>query len=531
MKKHLKILIFTFAAALICAAFLLSTASFDFFMVTGEEGMARQLLATIQWAFSWMRPLPRLANNTVITYTDQVPFGVNTFLDQEVEQQKRERILQMVKIAGFYWIRQSFPWYDIEIHGKGDFEDRRHEPHRSAWEKYDQIVSLAEKYELDIIARLEAPPQWSRHDGDARGAFGPPDDLSDYGDYVNAVVTRYRGRIRFYQIWNEPNIYPEWGNQKVDPEGYSALLCTAYQAVKEADPEAVVISGAMAPTVELGTWNPGYQGNNMMDVVFLQRMYDAGAGSCFDIMAVNDYMLWSGPTDKRMRITQVNFSRPEWVRNVMVVNGDASKPIWISEMNSNAIPQDMDPRFGRVTLDQQARYAPLAYERIQREWSWVGVATMWFFKPVSDELRDQPFYYFRLVEPDFEPLPVYNSMAEYINNLTPTLYAGYHQESSWQLQYSGSWEDVEDTNGVLGAYRRTLDPGSNVSFTWEGKRIVLQPGPGDGIVSLTDAAGKTHDMVISGEPIVVDHTLIAKQRRIKISLVSGIFSIDNLFVQ
>ena len=70
-----------------------------------------------------------------------------------------------------------------------------------------------------IIARLEAPPRWSRSDGEARGAFGPPDNITDYGDYVHMVASRYRDRIRFYQIWNEPNIYPEWGNQKVDPVG------------------------------------------------------------------------------------------------------------------------------------------------------------------------------------------------------------------------------------------------------------------------------------------------------------------------
>ena len=55
------------------------------------------------------------------------PFGVNTFMEQEVEPVKRERICQMLHDAGVGWIRQEFPWEDIEIHGKGDFEDRRHE--------------------------------------------------------------------------------------------------------------------------------------------------------------------------------------------------------------------------------------------------------------------------------------------------------------------------------------------------------------------------------------------------------------------
>ena len=116
-------------------------------------------------------PTSPLAENTAVAYTDEIPFGVNTFLDQEVEPEKRDQTLQMVKTAGFQWIRQSFPWYDIEIHGKGDFEDRRHEPYRSAWEKYDHIVALSEQYDLGIIARLEAPPSWTRHDGEYSGSF------------------------------------------------------------------------------------------------------------------------------------------------------------------------------------------------------------------------------------------------------------------------------------------------------------------------------------------------------------------------
>jgi hypothetical protein len=478
-----------------------------------------------------MRPLPRLANDAVIAYTDIAPFGVNTFLDQEVETEKRERILQMVKSAGFKWIRQSFPWYDIEIHGKGDFEDRRHEPYRSSWDKYDEIVSLSELYEINIIARLEAPPSWSRFDGDARGAFGPPDDFADYADYVHSVASRYRDRIRFYQIWNEPNIYPEWGNQKVDPVGYTELLCVAYKAIKTADPEAVVISGAMAPTVELGTWNIEYQGNNLMDVIFLQRMYDAGAADCFDIMAVNDYMLWSGPTDRRMRVTQVNYSRPMWVRDVMVANGDTGKPIWISEMNSNAAPEGIDPRFGRVTLDQQARYAPMAFERIQREWSWAGVTTVWFFKPVSDERSTQPFYFFRLLEPDFRPLPVYSSLANYINSMTPTLYAGCHQESTWQLEYSGFWDNVVDIDASFGTYRKAQEPGAGVSFVWEGRNITLIPGPGKGILLVTHRTGISREVIINDAPVILEQSPLVKPRSLHLSVISGNVSIDSIIVR
>ena len=56
------------------------------------------------------------------------------------------------------------------------------------------------------------------------GAYAPPDDVQDFADFVTAVAGRYRGRVRYYQIWNEPNIYPEWGNYPISPEDYTALL-------------------------------------------------------------------------------------------------------------------------------------------------------------------------------------------------------------------------------------------------------------------------------------------------------------------
>ena len=60
--------------------------------------------------------------------------------------------------------------------------------------------------------------------------------------------------------------------------------------------------------------------------------------------------------------------------------GMGIKPIWISEMGWNVVPEGMEARFGRVTEEQQARYTVEAYERIQAEWPWVGVANTWFLK-------------------------------------------------------------------------------------------------------------------------------------------------------
>ena len=386
--------------------------------VTGEEEPLAQVRGFVEFLGNATRRQPEVGATAAIMHADVNPYGINTFLQQEVEPAKRERQVQMIAEAGFHWLRQEFPWEDIEIHRRGDFIDRRNdltgdgEPDPvDAWEKYDHIVGLAEQYGLEIIVRLGNPPAWTRADGDAAGHFAPPDDYEDFSRFATAVAERYRGRLRHFQVWNEPNIYPEWGEQPVDPEGYTRLLCGAYEALKAVDRDIVVISGALAPTVALD-WR------DLNDFIFLQRMYDAGAGACFDVLSMQGYGLNSGPTDRRMRPTTVNFGRNLYIREIMIANGDAHKAIWLSELNWNPVPLDLPhpgrDNYGRVTLEQQARWVPLAYERARAEWPWVGVINFWFFKLASDADRDQPYYYFRMVEPDFTPLPVYEAMRAYI---------------------------------------------------------------------------------------------------------------------
>ncbi len=386
--------------------------------VSGEEAALPQLRALWNLALEQTRPPLNLAPDAPIAHVQGLsPFGVNTFLEQEVEEVKRARALEMIREAGFAWVRQEFPWADIEIHAKGDFEDRRHDPARSAWDKYDNIVDLVEQRGLQLIVRLSAPPDWAHAGYADLGRFGPPADFNDFADYVAAVVSRYKGRIRYYQIWNEPNIYPEWGEQAVNPEDYARLLCLAHDRAKQIDPDVVILAAALAPTV-------AQDGRDLSDLVYFQRMYNAGAGRCFDIASAQGYGLFSGPYDRRLSPLTTNIARHTLMRDIMVNNGDAGKPIWLAEVNWNAVPNTPDEidgvgRYGMVTEEEQARYVPLAYERARREWPWVGLMSVWFFKRPSDAERNQSWYYFRMVEPDFTPTPLYGAMKSYIQGRSP----------------------------------------------------------------------------------------------------------------
>lgn len=364
----------------------------------------------MHWVNTAVRPQPRLAPNAEISYQTDTIFGVNTFLEQEAEPIKRQQSLELIHDAGFQFIRQEFVWEDIEIHGKGDFVDRRNDPNGvDAWAKYDQITQLASDNEIEIIARLSNPPNWTRAlPVEQTGSKAPPDNYDDFGDFAAIVAERYKGQITYFQIWNEPNGNEEWGNhQPVNPVEFTALLCNAYGRIKAVNPDAIVLAGALTPTVDITD-------ANLNDLIFLQKMYAAGAGDCFDIMSAQGYGLWSGATDQRLRPTVINYPHHLLIRDVMVRQGDAHKPIWISEMAWNVVPDGIVPTFGRVTEEQQGRYGVEAYQRAQEEWPWMGVMSYWFFKRAADFEKDQSWYYFRLMEPDFTPLPAYSALASYM---------------------------------------------------------------------------------------------------------------------
>ncbi len=530
---------FLLPASLLLALYLLTriTNYQLLFSLTGEENTFSQIRALLDLGTDLIRPPLDLQPEVPIQYNGVNPFGINTFLQHEVEPAKRARQVQLIAAAGFHWVRQEFPWYDIEIEGKGNFEDCRFPPCHSAWDKYDEIVNLAEQSQLELIVRLSSPPAWSRADGTARGDYAPPDNFTDYADYTAAVAERYKGRVRFYQVWNEPNIYYEWGNQPADPEAYTRLLCETYARLKAVDPNIVVLSGVLAPTSELGALND-VGGNNLNDFIFLQRMYNAGAQPCFDILSVQGYGLWSGPTDHRQRPININYARNQLIRDLMVKNGDAHKAIWISEMNWNAVPagSGLAPNYGQVTEAQQAHYVPLAYQRAQDDWPWVGVNTYWFFKRADDSEKNQAWYYFRMAEPDFTLLPVYHAMHAYTRQ-PPLMHPGWFQEDHWAVTWDGNWQLAEDPRYTFNHAMLGEDDSARARFAFTGTDLSLSVMRGPDAGTLTARMDSVplnldlHSDVPHLAIIPLAHGLTDGQHTVELTNTSGHNVIDGFIVK
>jgi hypothetical protein len=433
--------------------------------VTGETDLRLQsvnLLSTFAYA-----PLDTADEAPV--QNDTVPFGMNVFLEQEVEEWKLRRTFELLKAANVRWIRQQIPWSDIEVEAKGDFETE----YGSTWAKYDRFIDLANEYGIQILARLDSPPNWSRTDNRVHNR--PPDNFEDYGDFVEAFVTRYKGKVSHFQIWNEPNIFPEWGWQAADAGGYATLLRVAWERAKAANPEAVIVAAALAPT--LGT-EDGYNEN---DLVYLQKLYDAGGGRYFDVMSAMGYSLWSGPLDRRAEFDRVNLSRVRLIRDVMVRNGDERKPLWIAELGWNALPIDAPiiATHGQVSRQMQARYLEDAYRRIQEEWPWVGLVFVWHLRMVHDENRDQPLYYFGLLDADFAVHPAYYAYQRAAAG-DPIAYPGRRSESHPAISVEGGWSYDRD-GGSDGWFLRSNAPGDALAFRFRGTSAALVVRRGEGM--------------------------------------------------
>lgn len=426
-------------------------------------------------------PAPAPLPPRLIPDTDVNPYGANFFLDREVEDWKRDRTVRMAREAGIVWAKQQFSWEEIEK-SKNQFD----------WTKSDQIIATFEKYGMQIIARLDRPPAWAHKDKTIPQA--PPDNLNDYGDFIDAFVRRYRGRVNYIQIWNEPNIFPEWGNRPVDPAGYVALLQVAYQRAKAADPNLHVLSAPLAITLGEGWAADSPYWRNMDDLDYLDALYKAGAKDYFDILSANAFGLRATPDDPPDP-KQLNFQRVALARQIMEKYGDTNKAVWINEYGWNASPPDFPSDqliWGRVPEQLQADYTLRGIELARAKWNWLGVINIWYFRQVGDIPPDRSDYYFRMVDVDFTPRLVYLRLKE-VATFPQVAQPGLYQETNLAVNLSGPpqnlhpWQPVLNPRASAGRQVLTRLPGArvNIKFWGDGFDFIMQRGPTAGRAWIT----------------------------------------------
>ena len=187
------------------------------------------------------------------------------------------------------------------------------------WQPLDIWVAAAEQHGVsDILLTLGQTPPWASTNPDqvnyiGAGAPAPPINNQDWRDYITAVAQRYKGRIRYYEIWNEPND-PTYYTGTV--EELAELTAEAYTILKSVDPGNTVLSPA--------PYAPGY----------LDQLLQAGIASNVDMIAYHYYE--TPPEAAAAAIANVNL--------VMAANGAGAIPVWATEGASGdntTVPEDL----------------------------------------------------------------------------------------------------------------------------------------------------------------------------------------------
>lgn len=350
-------------------------------------------------------PTSLMSSEPVVQQFASPSYGVHTALWWRPDIAQRD--LDLVADMGFTYVKQKFPWRDIEGQVKGQYD----------WYRPDLIVDLVEARGLKLVVRLDQQPLWSVRalPDEEITPSQPPVNYQDYGDYCGAIATRYKGRIAAYQVWNEPNLSREWGNLAPNPAEYTELLRICYQAIKTADPNAMVISAGLAPT---GTQPP----LAMPDTDFLQGMYDAGAAAYFDVLGLHAPGFKAPPEVSPEVVADPEadyggqrffaFRHVEDMRTIMVANGDGHKQVAILEMGW-MLHQDIHQSYTwhGVTEEEQADYLVRAYQYAAAHWRpWIGLMTTVYIADYDwqPELHEQ--WWWAIVLPDGTPRQAYYAL-------------------------------------------------------------------------------------------------------------------------
>lgn len=157
-----------------------------------------------------------------------------------------EKTLSMARAIGVKWTRVLFGWGGVEKE-KGQFD----------WSRSDETV--------DALLRFGITPFVTLTNGNAKytgvGRYDDPKLAAIYGDspapplndatraawlvFVEHAIKRYKDRIQYWEVWNEPNHRKYWGAPP-DGEDYGKLVHVTVRKIRELHPDATIIAGSTA---------------------------------------------------------------------------------------------------------------------------------------------------------------------------------------------------------------------------------------------------------------------------------------------
>lgn len=130
------------------------------------------------------------------------------------------------------YVRIRAPWSLIEP-----------EPNRYAWAEIDRVIDAYRAAHFEVILSIHGAHPDHTPDGRAPTSTAG-DPLRAWLNLTREAATHMRGRVRYYEIWENPNLEPGWGIDAIAE--YAYVLKNTSITIRSADPEALIVQGGLA---------------------------------------------------------------------------------------------------------------------------------------------------------------------------------------------------------------------------------------------------------------------------------------------
>jgi hypothetical protein len=313
-----------------------------------------------------------------------------------------DRQLDQAKSSGAGMVRVDLGWASLEPTGKGQW---------SSWYlgRIDDVVTKARARGLQVLFTVWETPCWASRAPESvkagctgswwsRGVqrYGPTDP-ADYADAVAFLARRYAGRVKAWEIWNEPNSSDYFVSGSPVSE-YAGLVKATYAPAKAADPTATIVAGSIM-------W---------ADAAFVSGLYDNGIKGKFDALSIHPY------SDDRSPLSPGSdaWIRGSFVRGVpavhdaMTARGD-DKPLWLTEYGwSTTTTRNSDNWLNGVSEATQASFVTDAVVKMA-SWSYVDVGVYYELKDTGTDPAST-ISHFGLTRPDGSEKPAFGAFRDAI---------------------------------------------------------------------------------------------------------------------
>ncbi|WP_026370162.1 hypothetical protein [Kallotenue papyrolyticum] len=333
----------------------------------------------------------------------------------------RDRTLTLAKIAfesnNFTgqptWIRQQVPWMD-HMTCNGEI----------AWGELDRVVEAAAAKNVKLLFSVVRAPSCFTPDGKhgmpTRANFGR------LAQFLRAIVERYRGKVHAIEVWNEQNYAIENGGVVADPSFYVDMLAVAYDAIKAADPNVIVVSGSPTPT------ETNRRDVALSDLTYFRAMFrDPRFRNKMDVVGVHPAGTLNPPDalpepnrpqrgvcDGWRGNMEFYFRRLEQIRQIMVEEGLGDRQMWVTEFGWASQNNTAGYEYGGcVSEEQKAQYIRRAIELGRYNYApWVGAMFVWNLNfAVTWGQHGNPWHEqaaFGILNPDWSPRPAFSAIQD-----------------------------------------------------------------------------------------------------------------------